>query len=131
MSKTIATFSFPYEAHIARAKLESEGIPAFVADEHTINMQWLYSTAMGGVRLQVSKKFVEEALTVLNQDTSRDLIEQEGFDTTSCKNCSSTNTEFYLIGKRLAFLVFLGVNFPLYPTQSGIKCNECGHVSKA
>ena len=43
MMVTIATFSFPYEAQIARAKLDSEGIPATVADEHTINMQWLYS----------------------------------------------------------------------------------------
>tara|TARA_R100001143_G_scaffold755_1_gene2242 strand:- start:4968 stop:5165 length:198 start_codon:yes stop_codon:yes gene_type:complete len=49
MLKTVATFSFPHEAHIARAKLESEGIPALVADEHTINMQWLYSNALGGV----------------------------------------------------------------------------------
>ena len=47
MLKTIATYSFPYEAQIARARLDSEGIPAFVADEQTINMQWLYSNALG------------------------------------------------------------------------------------
>ncbi|GAM75767.1 hypothetical protein JCM19241_3679 [Vibrio ishigakensis] len=35
----VARFSFPYEAHIAKGLLESEEIPAFVADEHTINMQ--------------------------------------------------------------------------------------------
>ncbi len=39
---TIATFSHPTEAHIPRARLESEGIWAFLADEHTIGANWLY-----------------------------------------------------------------------------------------
>ncbi|MGJ3255801.1 MAG: DUF2007 domain-containing protein [Alcanivorax sp.] len=45
---TVARFSMPDEAHIAKSRLESEGIPAFVADEHTVGMNWLYSNAMGG-----------------------------------------------------------------------------------
>lgn len=31
---TIATYSFPYEADIAKPRLDSEGIPAFIADEY-------------------------------------------------------------------------------------------------
>lgn len=58
---TITTFSLPIEAQIAWAKLDSEGIPAFVADEHTINAHWLYSNALGGVRLQVPNGFAEQA----------------------------------------------------------------------
>ena len=46
---TVARFSFPHEAYIAKASLEAAGIDSFIADEHTINMQWLYSNAMGGV----------------------------------------------------------------------------------
>ncbi len=34
----IAQYSFPYEAHIAKARLESVGIPAYIENEHTINM---------------------------------------------------------------------------------------------
>jgi len=68
MLTTIASYSFPYEAHIARAKLESEGIPAFVADEHTISMQWLYSNALGGVRLQVADNLRDAALKILNEE---------------------------------------------------------------
>ena len=37
----VARFSLPYEAQI-RASLDAAGIPAFIADEHTINMNWLY-----------------------------------------------------------------------------------------
>jgi predicted amidophosphoribosyltransferase len=43
---TVATFNYPLEAHLSRAKLESEGIKAFVADEHMINANWLYSIAV-------------------------------------------------------------------------------------
>lgn len=67
MLVTICRYSFPYEAHVARALLESEGIPVFLADEHTINMQWLYSDALGGVRLQVPEAFVERAVTLLQE----------------------------------------------------------------
>jgi hypothetical protein len=69
MLVTIATFSFPHEAHIAKAHLDSVGIPSFVADEYTVNMYWLLSNAMGGVRLQVPAEFVAQAQEVLNGPT--------------------------------------------------------------
>lgn len=50
----VARFSFPHEAHIAKASLDSAGIKCHIADEHTVNTQWLYSNAMGGVRLMVA-----------------------------------------------------------------------------
>ena len=130
MLTTISTYSFPYEAHIDRAKLESEGIPAFVADEHTINMQWLYSNALGGVRLQVAANHREAALEVLNEDRSDLLTEQQGTDIQKCEECGSINTEFYQIGKRFAFLVFLGLHFPLFPTRTAVRCLQCQHITK-
>lgn len=65
MLVTIASYSMPYEAHIAKSRLDSEGIPAFMADEHTINMQWLYSNALGGVKLQVPEPYAEAAIEIL------------------------------------------------------------------
>ncbi|MBV1916244.1 MAG: DUF2007 domain-containing protein [Pseudomonadales bacterium] len=130
MLTTVAAYSFPYEAHIGRAKLESEGIPAFVADEHTINMQWLYSNALGGVRLQVAASHRDAALKILNEDRSDLLADEEGEDLPTCEKCGSTNTEFYQIGKRFAFLVFLGLHFPLFPTRTAIRCLQCQHITK-
>jgi hypothetical protein len=49
--KTVATFSKPEEAHLFRTRLEAAGIPAYVQDEHLIQMDWLYSNAIGGVRV--------------------------------------------------------------------------------
>ena len=130
MLVTVARYSLPYEAHIARALLDSEGIPAFVADEHTINMQWLYSDALGGVRLQVPEAFAEAAASILNEDREQDLAEEAGESAQACPHCGSQDTAFYQIGRRWAFLVFLGLNFPLFPVREGIKCNACGAVSK-
>lgn len=67
---TIARYSLPYEAHLDRARLESEGILSIIADEYTINMQWLYSNAMGGVRLQVDEPDLARAAEILEEDRS-------------------------------------------------------------
>ena len=127
---TIARYSFPYEAHIARSRLAAEDIPAYVADEHTISMQWLYSNALGGVRLQVPKDFVSSAREILHTELEAALVEQEGWDGNNCPKCGSSDTEFYQFGKRLAFLVFIGIDFPLFPTSDGIICKNCGAKSK-
>ncbi|MDP6438554.1 MAG: hypothetical protein QGH74_02870 [Candidatus Brocadiia bacterium] len=45
---TIAAFSLPHEAHLARLRLEAEGIPCFVVDENIVAINWLYSNAARG-----------------------------------------------------------------------------------
>jgi len=129
MLVTISRYSFPYEAHLARSLLETEGIPAFVADEHTINMQWLYSDALGGVRLQVPEPYVQAAQKILAEDREQPLVEQQEVETRHCPACGSADTEYHQIGRRWAFLVFLGINFPLFPVRDGIRCRDCGRVS--
>lgn len=126
---TIARYSLPYEAHIAKSRLDSEGVPAFVADEHTINMQWLLSDALGGVRLQVPEAHVDAALAILAEDREQELVEEQGVDTTPCPRCGSEDTEYHQIGRRWAFLAFLGLDFPLFPVKDGVRCRRCGRVS--
>jgi len=110
---TIATFSFPYEAHIAKSHLESENIPAFVADEHTINMQWLYSNAMGGVRLQVPTIRADKAIEIINQNLSHLVESEAGKEEKTCIKCGGEYLTPYTKGKAPAFLVFILLGFPL------------------
>ena len=126
----IASFSYPHEAHIAKASLEAAGIPVFITDEHTINMQWLYSNALGGVRLLVPKDYETEAKALISQDFSENLKAEVGDDETRCPECGSNDVEAYTIGKRPAFLVFLFLGFPLFFYRHGIKCRHCGKISK-
>ena len=125
---TVATFSFPHEAHIAKLKLDAKGIPAFVADEHTINMQWLYSSAIGGVKLQVPAPFVEQATQAWAEDFSDlfDSDEENDRDQLSCPACGGQKLTPFIRGKKPAFVVFLLLGFPLFFYRRGFRCDVCG-----
>lgn len=122
----VARFSFPHEAHIARGLLESEGIPAFVADEHTVNMQWLYSNAMGGVRLAVPRMHAQKAHEVLNDDFSEAVDSEFELHVEKCPGCGCQDLEPYTKGKQAAFVVFILLGFPLFFYKHGLRCKSCG-----
>lgn len=129
----IARFSFPHEAHIAKANLESAGIKSFIADEHTVNMQWLYSDAIGGVRLMISEDDVEKATDILTSDFSESLAKHAqsiGEKQDVCPHCGSSDISAYTQGKRPAFLVFILLGFPLFFCKQGYKCHQCGKFSE-
>ncbi len=129
----VARFSFPHEAHIAKANLESAGIESFIADEHTVNTQWLYSNAIGGVRLMVSEEDLEEATEILTSDFSESLeshTKEIGEKLDICPHCGSNDLFAYTKGKRPAFLVFILLGFPLFFYKQGYKCNQCGEFSE-
>lgn len=50
---TLQTFSSSWEAELARACLETEGIHAVIADEHFFRLYGALSHTLGGLRLQV------------------------------------------------------------------------------
>ena len=67
---TVATFDTLPDAHIAMGRLQSEGIPCRLADEHLVQMDWLYSIAVGGIKLQVQPHNAERAARILAEDAS-------------------------------------------------------------
>ena len=128
----VARFSFPHEAHIAKASLDSAGIDSYIADEHTVNTQWLYSDAMGGVRLMVAEEDLDAATQILNGDFSASLENDAvvGKSQDTCPNCGSRDLSAHTKGKRPAFLVFILLGFPLFFYKHGYKCNHCGAFSE-
>lgn len=58
---TIATFTTPAEASIARNALEAAGIRAVLSDEVTVDMAWYLATALHGIKLQVAGADVQRA----------------------------------------------------------------------
>lgn len=60
--QTVARFYKIEEAHLFRMLLESEGIGAFVLDEYVPQNYWLYTFAVGGVRVSVADEDVERAV---------------------------------------------------------------------
>lgn len=70
---TVATFDLMTDAHIAMGRLAAEGVEAWLADEHLVQTDWLYSVAVGGIKLQVRPEDAEQARTILATDYSGDL----------------------------------------------------------
>ena len=62
---TVETFSSAWEAQLARACLEGEGIHAIVADEHFFRLYGALTSTLGGVRLQVRLVDSERAAELL------------------------------------------------------------------
>jgi Putative prokaryotic signal transducing protein len=62
---TVETFSSPWEAQLACACLQAEGIEAVIADEHFFRLYGALSNALGGVRLQVRPEQAGRAAELL------------------------------------------------------------------
>ena len=75
-SVIVARFDTMPEAHIAMGRLEAEGIEAWLADEHLVQTDWLYSIAVGGIKLQVRPEQAQRAMQILDTDYSGELDEQ-------------------------------------------------------
>ncbi len=121
---TIGSFSTPYEANLVKSQLEAAGIPAFVADEYTVGMNWLYSNALGGVKVQVPQSLASEAQQILATETEPFAADE--YDAETCPKCGKKNTADFL-DKRSAFLTWALLGLPLLLPTEKKRCNDCGH----
>jgi len=65
---TVETFSAPWEAQLARARLDAEGIHSVIADENFVRLYWPLSNSGGGVRLQVHEEDAARAADLLRTE---------------------------------------------------------------
>ncbi|MEM9142208.1 MAG: DUF2007 domain-containing protein [Bacteroidota bacterium] len=119
---TIASFEYPADVQVLKGKLESEGIPVFLRDEHTLNSDPLISNAIGGVRLQVYKKDKEQAHAIYDQIRAY-ALDDEGNPIT-CPNCKAQKSEAYYERKGLFHKLF-----PFFEKRK-YKCLNCGIITK-
>jgi hypothetical protein len=70
------------EALLAKGLLDSEDIKCFLSDENTVGMNWMWSNALGGVRLWVREDDLAESAVLLGYDFSN---EPEITDSTDIK----------------------------------------------
>jgi hypothetical protein len=96
---TILTFTYPHEAHLAKGKLESEGIEVQIADEMTVQVNNFYSNAIGGVKLKVRKTDLQRANHILIN--SGYLKQEEQIDNKFLNWIDKFTARFPLIGKTI------------------------------
>ena len=62
---TIRTFTYAHEAHFAKVILESGGMEVLLKDEFITQVYSFYSTAIGGVKVQVRDYDYHDAVRIL------------------------------------------------------------------
>ncbi len=61
----VGVYTTPYEADIVWSLLEAFEIPVFPSDYYTIYIDWLYSNALGGIKLRVNEQDTVQAREVI------------------------------------------------------------------
>ncbi len=80
-SETVARFQTAMEAHVFRGCLESEGVPAFVADENLAQAHSFLVSAVGWIKVKVPPEFEEKAHEILAAFENGDYaVSEEDFD---------------------------------------------------
>jgi putative signal transducing protein len=117
------------EALLAKGKLDSEGIPCFLADENMVRLDWFISNLLGGVKILVDAEDFAEAARLLNEPIPEglDFEGTESYEQPRCPECQSLDVNFEELYRPIAF-GSLFLNFPLPVHRSGWSCHSCGHT---
>lgn len=139
---TVATFGESAAAHVARLKIENEGIPVFIADENIGVALWHYSIATGGIKLQVPRELAAHASELLGE-RGVPFVDEADENLQRCPRCGSARIELERWGgRRIGVTIFLsffaatmhpllgllmlvcGICFMM--TTRGRRCEACG-----
>ncbi len=123
---TIATFTKPEDAHLLRMRLEASGVQAFVQDENLIQLDALYSNAIGGVRVQVADDDVSAVREFLAEDAGL----PADADAVRCPKCGCTAIETERVSRRFAYISLLLLGLPLLLIRHRLRCTSCLHTWK-
>lgn len=109
MFTTIASYTDPLEAQIARGLLQAEGIDARLDDEHAALANWEWRLAIGGSKLRVPVAQAESAQRVLRAMESGDYAIDD--DATPAPGLGAPDRESG--SSRLAWLASMLLGIPL------------------
>ncbi len=141
---TVAAFNMPYQAHLAKARLETADIPVFIRDEHLISINQLYSPALGGVKVQVPEDNLKEAQEILDSAPDVELLDEEALQATmpeepgprppeaiECPHCGSEGFAEELHYPIERFLNGLLLGLPYLWIGRPLHCRACNYKFRA
>ena len=117
------------EAFVGRSLLESAGIPAWIADENLVRLDWFYSNLVGGLRLQVDERDEADAREILEEGVPPTIAygAKEAFVQPTCPKCGSAEVTLGDGTERGRSLVALYVlSIPVLPREEAWHCEACG-----
>jgi hypothetical protein len=119
---SIGSYSTLYEANLVKSELEAFGVEGQLRDTCAINMNWLWSNALGGIKLQVPESQADEARLILEAEPEEEI--DAPVAEAVCPGCGGCNTRYYL-DKRGSFLTWLILGVPVIPAFSRMVCADC------
>lgn len=125
---TIAQFRDLPEAGLAKSRIESAGITCFLENEFTIGANWLYSNALGGVKLKVLEEDAEKAKEVIGEGDSGACpheTNQESLSESVCPKCGGTEIETNNLTRKFAAMSLL-TSLPVFFFFKRYRCHKCG-----
>ena len=128
----VNTYIHFIEADLARARLEWHGIECFAFNEDVIVVNWLYSLAVGGIKLKVSRADAEMAIEILQKEpvrvevTHKAVTEAQGDRV--CPQCYSPDTFPERLHRRLVYATWLVFGMPLPIITRKWRCMDCRHL---
>ncbi|QDU57155.1 putative signal transducing protein [Aeoliella mucimassa] len=89
----LTSYSTIAEAQLCQAVLQQEGIDCFLENEASVGVNWLWSNALGGVKLLVPHEQLEAATTLLESVQLTESAKQDLGDITfECEDCGAQIT---------------------------------------
>lgn len=115
------------DAHIVRGRLEAEGVPAMVGNEHLVTQNWLWSQALGGVVIRVPEGQLAQARQIIAALDKGECAQPDDEVADVCGKCaqplvltgSGLTREFSLFSS-----ILLGLPLPFL--RQRYRCPKCG-----
>lgn len=128
---TLKTFDNFIDAHLLKAKLESEDIRCYLFDENMVGLNPLFNLMVGGIKVKINASDLDRATQIIKETEQAALTNDQG-EVIHCPGCGSE--ELYSGFKSMkgtkgilsAITSFLLLVFPIY-YQTVYKCKKCGN----
>lgn len=121
---TVASFSLPTQAHLARLRLEGEEIDCVLVDEHLVSTNWLLSPAVGGIKLQVPEDQAARAREILGADAIEWDPATEA-EIGKCVTCGQGEYQLAPLPRWTYAVSILLLGIPLLFLPRRWKCDHC------
>jgi hypothetical protein len=123
---TVGWYLNPVEAQIAKSRLESEDIPAFLHSVNHSSMVWPITLALGGIQLQVPPSAVSRAKKILDIDE-----QDKAEEVVPCPGCGSEDKRTYEASWRLSMVSSHIAGIPLPFRRKRRHCESRGNTWKS
>ena len=114
--RTVAAYSKPEEAYLAKTRLEASGINAAVRDDITVSLNWMLSNAIGGVKVDVEDEDFDQAREVL-------ALPKVAAGLLRCPHCGSDEVRLRELSPLAAICIGLGFVLPFRSRKAD--CLSC------